>query len=78
MRKLRWFESNPLHHIQGPAGGGSAVTLGGCSSMVEHQPSKLAMGVRFPPPAPIGRAPGRMMKQTVKSLVILLIQAPLV
>src|ERR1700733_8474461 len=25
----------------------------GCSSMVELQPSKLAMRVRFPPPAPI-------------------------
>ena len=28
-------------------------TLGGCSSMVEPQPSKLMMWVRFPSPAPV-------------------------
>ena len=27
--------------------------LGGCSSMVERQPSKLDMWVRFPSPAPV-------------------------
>src|SRR3712207_8850352 len=36
--------------------GARAATLSGhrrgCSSMVEPQPSKLAMRVRFPPPAP--------------------------
>ena len=39
--RLRWFESNPLHQTRG------------CSSKVELQPSKLAMRVRFPPPAPV-------------------------
>src|SRR5215207_8497971 len=38
---LRSFESYPLHH------------LCGCSSMVEPQPSKLMVWVRFPSPAPL-------------------------
>ena len=38
---LRRFESYPLHH------------LCGCSSMVEPQPSKLMVWVRFPSPAPL-------------------------
>lgn len=33
-----------------PFGGGSS--FGGCSSMVEREPSKLDMRVRFPSPAP--------------------------
>ena len=33
--------------------GSSGRTLGGCSSMVERQPSKLDMWVRFPSPAPL-------------------------
>ena len=40
---LRRFESYPLHH------------LCGCSSMVEPQPSKLMVWVRFPSPAPLLR-----------------------
>ena len=32
--------------------GGSGTAIGGCSSMVEPQPSKLMAWVRFPPPAP--------------------------
>ena len=63
--RLRRFESYPLHHAVAL---GNAVrtafgicdelsqraikTLGGCSSMVELQPSKLATWVRFPSPAP--------------------------
>ena len=31
---------------------GSGLAVGGCSSMVEPQPSKLMMWVRFPSPAP--------------------------
>ena len=31
------------------------VNIGGCSSMVEPQPSKLMMWVRFPSPAPKNR-----------------------
>src|SRR5690606_34656187 len=44
---LRRFESYPLHH------------LCGCSSMVEPQPSKLMVWVRFPSPAPLARRGGR-------------------
>ena len=36
----------------GFAVGGSGTAIGGCSSMVEPQPSKLMAWVRFPPPAP--------------------------
>ena len=45
---LRRFESYPLHH------------LCGCSSMVEPQPSKLMVWVRFPSPAPLLRRRGRV------------------
>ena len=50
-RKLRWFESTPLHHyfllfVK-------VSFMGGCSSVVEPQPSKLMMRVRFPLPAPL-------------------------
>src|SRR5690606_9571555 len=41
---VRWFESSPLHHPTRP--------VRGYSSMVEQQPSKLNMRVRFPLPAP--------------------------
>ena len=49
--------------LSGPAGNTSAGSAmgdppGGCSSMVERQPSKLHTGVRFPPPAPPPMAPG--------------------
>ena len=62
--RLRWFESNPLHQVFRPVGGvskywramfikiGAGEVLGGRSSMVEPQPSKLDTWVRFPPPAP--------------------------
>ena len=53
---LRRFESYPFHQGLGSLLGerrkGAEVEPGGCSSMVELQPSKLAMRVRFPPPAP--------------------------
>ena len=63
--RLRWFESNPLHHrmvfiirracVSQNAGLRRAAALArGCSSMVESQPSKLAVRVRFPSPAPAG------------------------
>ena len=51
--RLRWFKSNPLHHL--PRREIVAVRraeFGGCSSMVEPQPSKLVVWVRFPSPAP--------------------------
>ena len=32
------------------------VNIGGCSSMVEPQPSKLMMWVRSPSPAPLGQS----------------------
>src|SRR5687767_4054707 len=54
---LRRFESYPFH--QAPTSASSErrarvprVEPGGCSSMVELQPSKLATRVRFPSPAP--------------------------
>ena len=66
--RLRRFESFPHHHgeVHEPeksverAGGFRAVSgscrarrhQGGCSSMVEPQPSKLMAWVRFPSPAP--------------------------
>ena len=59
--RLRRFESFPLHQFE-VAGGqnverigewrADAGVIGGCSSMVEPQPSKLMTWVRFPPPAP--------------------------
>ena len=62
-RKLRWFESSPHHHSAGstsPVRGaqlvqrsGKAHPEGGYSSMVEPQPSKLMVRVRFPSPAPL-------------------------
>src|SRR4026208_1777597 len=51
--RLRRFESFPLHHLRGIAGSGQAGVIGGCSSMVEPQPSKLMAWVRFPSPAPV-------------------------
>ena len=68
-RKLRWFESTPHHHMDQVALSTPPIaelalseTLaswrlwpGGCSSMVEPQPSKLMMRVRFPSPAPTDR-----------------------
>ena len=64
-RKLRWFESSPHHHSAGstsPVRGaqlvqrsGKAHPEGGYSSMVEPQPSKLMVRVRFPLPAPAVR-----------------------
>src|SRR3546814_7978665 len=55
---LRRFESYPLHHPLRTDGAdvGRRASDGrgnrrGCSSMVEHQPSKLATWVRFPSPA---------------------------
>ena len=50
--RLRWFESNPLHHCSG-AVGNDRVLGRGCSSVVEREPSKLHTRVRFPSPAPI-------------------------
>ena len=44
------FESYPLHH-QPQARQEYRTAAGGCSSMVEHQPSKLAMVGSFPSPA---------------------------
>ena len=53
---LRRFESYPFHQGLGSLLGerrkGAEVEPGGCSSMVELQPSKLATRVRFPSPAP--------------------------
>jgi hypothetical protein len=48
---LRRFESFPPHHIRHPAFFTPTLSCGS-SSMVECQPSKLAMRVRFPSPAP--------------------------
>ena len=69
--RLRRFESYPLHQRFGIAAGiagsatGSVGSKGsgwwmecGCSSMAELQPSKLAMWVRFPSPAPALRGAG--------------------
>src|SRR6266851_8267273 len=66
--RLRRFESYPLHQRVGFSAGfaGSAMGSGssrgskwwvvcGCSSMAELQPSKLAMWVRSPSPAPARR-----------------------
>ena len=57
--RLRRFESYPLHQrfkmaagIRGSTTGSGWRVESGCSSMVELQPSKLAMWVRFPSPAP--------------------------
>ena len=41
----------PRHSVKPPRGGTLPFAPRGCSSMVELQPSKLAMRVRFPPPA---------------------------
>ncbi len=52
-RKLRRFESFPLHQIvPSRCESGWEEWVGGHSSMVEPQPSKLMMRVRFPLPAP--------------------------
>ena len=62
---LRRFESYPFHQpdspfagtrVRVPPVGFGGVEPGGCSSMVELQPSKLATRVRFPSPAPDFRA----------------------
>ena len=37
--------------------------IGGCSSTVEPQPSKLMMWVRFPSPAPFGRRLGNGLNE---------------
>ena len=53
---VRRFESYPLHHAWTAAAKPEDVSMGflrGCSSMVELQPSKLAVWVRSPSPAPI-------------------------
>jgi hypothetical protein len=50
-RKLRWFESTPLHHVE-LIDFKQVLAKGGYSSAVEHQPSKLVTRVRFPLPAP--------------------------
>ena len=59
--RLRRFESYPLHHEGADSRPADSVVrieyfgvviLGGCSSMVEPQPSKLMTWVRFPLPAP--------------------------
>src|SRR5204863_3168161 len=54
--RLRWFESNPLHHrfrcVWAPRRKERVNRIGGCSSMVEQKPSKLMTRVRFPSPAP--------------------------
>src|SRR3954465_253670 len=62
--RLRRFESFPLHQTWGnevasrreSAGqefqAWACGVIGGCSSMVEPQPSKLMSWVRFPSPAP--------------------------
>src|SRR5579883_1759946 len=54
---VRWFESNYLNHSSGRWNEvmdrqATRPWPGGCSSMVELQPSKLATWVRFPSPAP--------------------------
>src|SRR5919109_373888 len=54
--RVRRFESYPLHHAWTAAAKPEDASMGflrGCSSMVELQPSKLAVWVRFPSPAPI-------------------------
>lgn len=56
-RKLRWFESTPLHHVntgdkQSQFVAGTGGKRCGYSLVVEPQPSKLMMRVRFPLPAP--------------------------
>src|SRR4051794_19440625 len=65
---LRRFESYPFHQAPTPGFPGEAgrvprVEPGGCSSMVELQPSKLATRVRFPSPAPKLRIFGAEGKQ---------------
>ena len=52
-RKLRWFESTPLHHEGWIHDLGGLSVVGGYSSMVERQPSKLNMRVRSSLPAPM-------------------------
>jgi hypothetical protein len=49
-RKLRWFKSTPLHQLIVVRG---VDFVGGYSSAVEPQPSKLDTRVRSPLPAPI-------------------------
>ena len=53
-RKLRWFESTPLHQqkVAVEVGLTGRRRSGGYSSEVEPQPSKLVARVRFPLPAP--------------------------
>ena len=58
-RRLETASILPATRWEGIFIGNCAATSGsvklevrGCSSMVELQPSKLAMRVRFPPPAP--------------------------
>src|SRR4026208_486283 len=54
--RLRRFESFPLHQLRGKRVARRRVwgcVIGGCSSMVEPQPSKLMAWVRFPSPAPV-------------------------
>src|SRR5690606_36200633 len=60
--RLRWFESSPLHQIHASLKvlwhqrvgetSSEGTLIGGCSSVVEPQPSKLVARVRFPSPAP--------------------------
>ncbi len=55
VRQLQWAQLAQLveQRTENPRVSGSIPELGicGCSSMVEHQPSKLNTWVRFPSPA---------------------------
>ena len=80
--RLRRFESYPLHHRFEIAGGVAGrhrirqqqgvwlVAERGCSSMAELQPSKLAMWVRFPSPAPGSNGTGGICAAAVGPAVL--------
>ena len=55
-------------HVAARAPGGGEAPIGGYSSMVERQPSKLHTGVRFPLPAPPppGRERGHVLANRTK------------
>ena len=56
---LRWFESNPLHHMSG------------CSLMVEPLVSNQMTRVRFPSPAPDSKKKVFFLFDLNKNLIIL-------
>ena len=67
--RLRWFESTSLHQFHVVAD-----SRRGSSSMVEPQPSKLMVRVRFPSPAPLNcrRRPFHIVAHVAQSVEHLL------